>query len=120
MIISVAFCDKLKQPDEKKKDEGLSLFDPVAEITHLQHRLDALWKKLKNQVRSAVVRPSPQDALAQFISEWYPTCDVHETDSLTILIMEFVEGETLDDFLYDSKGQALPDFVCRFLRMECV
>jgi len=40
--------------------------------------------------------------------------DVHETDTLTILIMEFVEGETLDDFLYDTKGQCLPDYVCRF------
>jgi len=41
--------------------------------------------------------------------------DVINKEETAILIMEFVEGETLDDFIYDMKGSCLPDYVSRFL-----
>ena len=41
--------------------------------------------------------------------------DVMDGDSTAVIIMEFVEGQTLDDVVYQAKGHYLPDYVCRYL-----
>jgi len=41
--------------------------------------------------------------------------DCLNSDTSAILVMEFVEGETLDEFVYQSKNQCLPEDVARFL-----
>jgi len=41
--------------------------------------------------------------------------DVVEADKTTVLVMQLLEGETLDDFVYEAPGQCLPPYVCKFL-----
>ena len=41
--------------------------------------------------------------------------DVLDGEATAVLIMEYIEGQTLDDFVYEATGHYLPEHVCRYL-----
>lgn len=41
--------------------------------------------------------------------------DVMDGDTTAVLIMEYIDGQTLDDFVFEARGHYLPEYVCRYL-----